>query len=73
MRDEVQPQHRELRALLFSNSVWVLLRPTELSTLKGCEARPTGPTPTSMLSFGGKASEVASEEFDPCRKYSDLF
>ena len=23
-----QPQHRELHALLFSNSVWVLLRPT---------------------------------------------
>ena len=25
-----RPPHRELRPLLFSNSVWVLLRPTEL-------------------------------------------
>ena len=31
------PQHRELHALLFANGVWVLLRPTGLWTLKGCE------------------------------------
>ena len=26
-----RPPHRELRPLLFSNSVWVLLRPTEIN------------------------------------------
>ena len=31
-----RPEHRELHALLFTNSVWVLLH-TELYTLKGCE------------------------------------
>ena len=35
------PQHRELRALLFSNSVWVLLRLAELWTSKRCEIGPT--------------------------------
>ena len=35
------PQHRELHALLFTNSVWVLLRPTGLWTVKGCETGPT--------------------------------
>ena len=29
---EDRPQHREFRAILFANSVWVLLRPTELRT-----------------------------------------
>ena len=38
MRD--RPPHRELRPLLFSNSVWVLLRPTEL-IMKSCETGPT--------------------------------
>ena len=28
VNDEDGPQHRELRPLLFSNSVWVLKRPT---------------------------------------------
>ena len=37
---EDRPQHRELRALLLATSVWVLLRPTGLSTLKGCETGP---------------------------------
>ena len=27
---ESRPQHQELQVLLFANSVWVLLRPTEL-------------------------------------------
>ena len=35
-----RPPHRELRSLLFSNSVWVLLRPTEL-IMKSCETGPT--------------------------------
>ena len=35
------PQHREVRALLFSNSVWVLLRLAELWTSKRCEMGPT--------------------------------
>ena len=39
--NEAWPQHRELHALLFTNSVWVLLRPTGLWTLKGCETGPT--------------------------------
>ena len=39
--NEAWPQHRELHALLFMNSVWVLLRPTGLWTLKGCETGPT--------------------------------
>ena len=30
MKNEGQPQHWELRALLFLNSVWVLVHPTEL-------------------------------------------
>ena len=38
---ERSPQHQKLRALVFANSVWVLLRPTELWTLKGCETGPT--------------------------------
>jgi len=38
MRD--RPPHRELRPLLFSMSVWVLLRPTELIR-KSCETGPT--------------------------------
>ena len=29
MSPKVMPQHRELRALLFTINVWVLLRPTE--------------------------------------------
>ena len=32
--------HRELHPLLFSNSVWVLLRPTEL-IMKSCETGTT--------------------------------
>ena len=39
--NESWPQHRELHALLFTNSVWVLLRPTGLWALKGCETGPT--------------------------------
>ena len=40
--NEAWPQHRGLHALLFTNSVWtVLLRPTGLWTLKGCETGPT--------------------------------
>ena len=38
--DEDRPQHRELRPLLFSNSVWVLERPTELNVNKVCETGP---------------------------------
>ena len=38
---KTRPQHRELRSLLFANSEWVLLRPTELFTNKGCETGPT--------------------------------
>ena len=38
---KTRPQHRELRPLLFANSEWVLLRPTELFTNKGCETGPT--------------------------------
>ena len=34
---ESSPQHQELCALHFTNSVWILLRPTELWTFKGCE------------------------------------
>ena len=37
----VRPQHRELRALLFSNSARVLLRPTGLWTMKSCQTGPT--------------------------------
>ena len=37
---EDRPQHRELHALLFSTNVWVLLRPTGILTLKGCETGP---------------------------------
>ena len=32
--NKVRPQHRELRALLFSNSAWVLLLPAGLRTIK---------------------------------------
>ena len=42
--NEIRPDHntgRESRSLLFTNSVWVLLRPTVLWTLKGCETGPT--------------------------------
>ena len=39
--NEAWPQHWELHALLVTNSVWVLLRPTGLWTLKGCETGPT--------------------------------
>ena len=34
-------QHWELRALLFSNSAWVLLRPAESWTIKNCKTGPT--------------------------------
>ena len=37
---KTRPQHRELHALLFATSVRVLLRPTGLWTLKGCETGP---------------------------------
>ena len=37
---KTRPQHRELHALLFTTSVRVLLRPTGLWTLKGCETGP---------------------------------
>ena len=40
INDEDGPQHRELRPLLFSNSVWVLQRPTELYVNKVCETGP---------------------------------
>ena len=52
---EDRPQHRELHALVFATSVWVLLRPTGLWTLKGCETGPkvywqqTGPTTVKNL------------------------
>ena len=45
--NEAWPQHRELHSLLFTNSVWVPLRPTGLWILKGCE---TGPTVLQSLS-----------------------
>ena len=35
-----KPPRRQLLPLLFSNSVWVLLRPTEL-IVKSCETGPT--------------------------------
>ena len=35
-------QHRELHALLFTNSVWVLERPT---VIKGCEMGPPAYSP----------------------------
>ena len=38
--DKDRPQHRELCPLLFSNSVWVLLCPTELYVDKVCETGP---------------------------------
>ena len=40
---ENRPQHLELRTVLFANSEQerVLLRLTELGTLKGCETGPT--------------------------------
>ena len=38
---KARPQHRKLRALLFLNSAWVLLRSSELWTTKSCETRPT--------------------------------
>ena len=37
---KTRPQHREVHALLFTTSVRVLLRPTGLWTLKGCETGP---------------------------------
>ena len=37
----IWPQHRELRALLLSNSAWVLLRPAELLTMKSSDTGPT--------------------------------
>ena len=37
---KTRAQHRELHSLLFTNSVWVLLRPTELGTFKGCDMGP---------------------------------
>ena len=37
---EDRPQHQELHVLLFATSVRVLLRPTGLWTLKGCETGP---------------------------------
>ena len=36
-----QKQYREIRALHFSKSAWVLLRPAELWTKKSCETGPT--------------------------------
>ena len=43
---KARPEHGKLRALLFSNSAWVFLRPAELSTMKSCE---TGLTVLSSL------------------------
>ena len=37
---KVRPLHRELHALLFSNSVWGLLCSAEVSTMQSCETRP---------------------------------
>ena len=34
---KARPQHQELHSLLFTNSVWVVLRPTELGTFKVCD------------------------------------
>ena len=53
---KARPQHQELHALLFANSlnsVWVLLRPTELWTLKDCETGPTvySPYPRRLVSL----------------------
>ena len=45
--NKARPQHLELCALLFSNSVWVLLSPAELSTIMSCE---TGPMVSLSLS-----------------------
>ena len=55
---EDRPQHRELRTLLLATSVWVLLRPTELLTLKGCETGPPAYRPYVMHS--GKKCMVNS-------------
>ena len=46
---KVRPQYRELCALLFSNSVWDLKRPTELMS-QGCETGPPayGPYPRRL-------------------------
>ena len=38
--NKVRPQHWELLALLFLNSVWILLCPTELWTMKSWEMEP---------------------------------
>lgn len=38
---EVWPQHRELQALLFTNSEWVLLRPTGLWEIDSAALRNT--------------------------------
>ena len=40
---DARPQHRELHALLFTNSVWVLKRPTVI--FKGCETGPPSYSP----------------------------
>ena len=40
VNDKDRPQHREVHLLLFSNSVSVLYRPTELCLNKVCETRP---------------------------------
>ena len=45
VRDEDQPQYRELRVLLFSNSVFILLRPAKLRTLRSCETGSTAYRP----------------------------
>ena len=39
--NKVRPQHRELSALLFSNSAWVLLSLAEFWSIKSCETGPT--------------------------------
>ena len=39
--NKVRPQQRELRALLFSKGAWVLLRPTEMWTMKSCDTGST--------------------------------
>ena len=41
---KARPQHRELRALLFKNSVWVLQRPIVIYN-KGCETGPPAYSP----------------------------
>ena len=63
MRD--RPPHRELRPLLFSNSVWVLLRPTEL-IMKNCETGPTvyRPYPYSSKIYQWDRNQTETESND---------